>query len=149
MQSTGQSRSNKLDQTRYHDLDALRAFAMLLGIVLHAMLSFVGWPVWPVQDINQSEIYGIPILFIHGFRMPLFFFVSGFFTMLLWKRKGTKELMSNRCKRIVLPFLVFSILLIPLLNHMRSVTEWISPENIASTAEETSSLPTGNSNPKD
>ena len=149
MQSTGQSRSNKLDQTRYHDLDALRAFAMLLGIVLHAMLSFVGWPVWPVQDINQSEIYGIPILFIHGFRMPLFFFVSGFFTMLLWKRKGTKELMSNRCKRIVLPFLVYSILLIPLLNHMRSVTEWISPENIASTAEETSSLPTGNSNPKD
>jgi len=80
---------------------------MLLGIVLHAMLSFVGWPVWPVQDINQSEFYGIPILFIHGFRMPLFFFVSGFFTMLLWKRKGTKELMSNRCKRIVLPPYLF------------------------------------------
>ncbi len=122
---------------------------MLLGIVLHAMLSFVGWPVWPVQDINQSEFYGIPILFIHGFRMPLFFFVSGFFTMLLWKRKGTKELMSNRCKRIVIPFLVFNILLIPLLNQMRTVTAWISPENIVSMSEKTLSLSTGNRIPQD
>ena len=122
---------------------------MLLGIVLHAMLSFVGWPVWPVQDINQSEFYGIPILFIHGFRMPLFFFVSGFFTMLLWKRKGTKELMSNRCKRIVLPLIFFSILLIPLLNHMRSVTAWITPENISNDSEEIVSLPSANNKATD
>jgi peptidoglycan/LPS O-acetylase OafA/YrhL len=122
---------------------------MLLGIVLHAMLSFVGWPVWPVQDINQSEFYGIPILFIHGFRMPLFFFVSGFFTMLLWKRKGTKELMSNRCKRIVLPFIFFSILLIPLLNHMRSITAWITPENISNDSEEIVSFPSASIQAKD
>ena len=58
---------------RYHDLDALRAVAMLLGIVLHGMLSFVGWLIWPVQDASQSELYGIPVMFIHGFRMSLFF----------------------------------------------------------------------------
>ena len=32
------------------DLDALRAFAMLLGIVLHGLLSFINIPLWPVQD---------------------------------------------------------------------------------------------------
>jgi peptidoglycan/LPS O-acetylase OafA/YrhL len=108
---------------------------MLLGVGLHAMLSFVGWPVWPVQDSNQSELYGIPILFIHGFRMPLFFFVSGFFTMMLWKRKGAQALICNRFKRIVLPFFFFGILLIPLLNHMRSVTAWIAPESISETSD--------------
>ena len=30
--------------TRRHDLDALRAFAMLLGIALHAVLSFTSEP---------------------------------------------------------------------------------------------------------
>ncbi len=29
-----------LEKKRYHDLDALRAFAMLLGIVLHGVISF-------------------------------------------------------------------------------------------------------------
>ena len=34
---------------RRHDLDALRAFAMLLGIALHGALSFmpVAWPTSP------------------------------------------------------------------------------------------------------
>ena len=34
--------------TRRHDLDALRAFAMLLGIALHAAPSFMDFP-WVVQ----------------------------------------------------------------------------------------------------
>ena len=38
---------------RWHDLDALRGFAMLLGIGLHAALAF--FPLfWPVQDRHAS-----------------------------------------------------------------------------------------------
>ena len=37
---------------RWHDLDALRGFAMLLGIVLHAAMSFLGG-VWSVDDIHS------------------------------------------------------------------------------------------------
>ena len=45
--------------SRYHHLDALRAFAMLLGIVVHALLSFAGFLFWPVQDIHQNAaVYG-------------------------------------------------------------------------------------------
>ena len=43
-----------LPPTRYHDLDALRAFAMLLGILLHAVLSFNQTPIWPAQDNFQD-----------------------------------------------------------------------------------------------
>lgn len=43
-----------VDQKRYHDLDALRGFAMLLGIVLHGLMSFMPIPLPVPQDINQS-----------------------------------------------------------------------------------------------
>ena len=41
---------------RYHDLDALRAFAMLLGIALHGFCSFFPLPIWPAQDAYKPEI---------------------------------------------------------------------------------------------
>jgi peptidoglycan/LPS O-acetylase OafA/YrhL len=113
---------------RYHDLDALRAFAMLLGIVLHGMLSFwslVPEEIWPAQDVNQSINYGVPFLFIHGFRMSLFFFVSGFFTMMMWQRRGTGGLLVHRAKRIVLPFFVFGFLVFPMLNNMNAFADWV------------------------
>ena len=99
-------------------MDALRSYAMLLGIVLHGLLSFLPIPIWPVQDINQSEFYYIPLMFIHGFRMSLFFFISGFFTMMMWQKRGTLSLLRHRIKRIVLPFLIFGALLFPILNNM-------------------------------
>ena len=124
---------------RYHDLDALRAFAMLLGIVIHGLLSFVGWSVWPVQDVNQSELYGIPVMFIHGFRMSLFFFVSGFFTMMMWEKRGSAGLLVHRFKRIVLPFFVLGFLIFPMLNNMKALADWVGErreERVAETSED-------------
>ena len=124
---------------RYHDLDALRAFAMLLGIVIHGLLSFVGWSVWPVQDVNQSELYGIPVMFIHGFRMSLFFFVSGFFTMMMWEKRGSAGLLVHRSKRIVLPFFVLGLLIFPMLNNMKALADWVGEgreERVAETSED-------------
>ena len=124
---------------RYHDLDALRAFAMLLGIVIHGLLSFVGWSVWPVQDVNQSELYGIPVMFIHGFRMSLFFFVSGFFTMMMWEKRGSTGLLVHRFKRIVLPFFVLGFLIFPMLNNMKALADWVGEgreERVAETSED-------------
>ena len=48
-----------LEKKRYHDLDALRAFAMLLGIALHANISFMGEEYWPVRD-TQSPAWAVP-----------------------------------------------------------------------------------------
>ena len=72
--------------TRRHDLDALRALAMLLGIALHAALSFMDFP-WVVQDRVRAPEFGFVVSAIHGFRMPLFFMMSGFFTAMLWRRR--------------------------------------------------------------
>ncbi|WP_160149358.1 acyltransferase family protein [Roseiconus lacunae] len=97
---------------RRHDLDALRAIAMLLGIVLHAALSFTAIP-WTVQDTRQSDVYSILFAAIHGFRMPLFFLLSGFFTAMLWRKRGLRALIKHRGKRIALPLLIGCFTIIP------------------------------------
>lgn len=129
-----------LEKKRYHDLDALRACAMLLGIVLHGALSFFPMPIWPAQDLSQPvfevpavlaapseqarlesptkySLYEFMLHAIHGFRMPLFFLVSGFFTAMLWRNRGLKQLAKHRAKRILLPLAIFLpiiwILIIP------------------------------------
>ncbi len=99
----------EMQQKRYHDYDALRAFAMLLGIVLHGVMSFVELPpgMWPAQDIRQNtSVYGFVLHALHGFRLPLFFMMSGFFTSMLWRKRGLWKLIAHRAKRILLPLVV-------------------------------------------
>ena len=106
------SNPTKYSIARRHDLDALRAIAMLLGIVLHAALSFAPIP-WTVQDTQQSEFYYILFSFIHGFRMPLFFVVSGFFTAMLWRKRGLASLLKHRFMRIFLPMVLGCVTIVP------------------------------------
>ncbi|MEM9644454.1 MAG: acyltransferase family protein [Planctomycetota bacterium] len=99
---------------RRHDLDALRAIAMLLGIVLHAALSFTSVP-WPVHDTQPGEIYHVLFACVHGFRMPLFFLLSGFFTAMLWRKRGLVSLVKHRCKRILLPLFFGCVTIVPVM----------------------------------
>lgn len=104
--------------SRRHDLDALRAFAMLLGIGLHAALSFTPFP-WPAQDSRQDDIFELFFVVVHGFRMPLFFVVSGFFTAMLWRQKGLQALLKHRFQRVFIPCLLGLVTVIP-------ATHWAS-----------------------
>lgn len=102
-----------LDKSRRHDLDALRAAAMLLGIIYHASLSFALGLGWMVQDVSQSRICYVFQAFVHGFRMQLFFVISGFFTAMLWRSKGLKSLLWHRFRRVLLPCLVGLVTVVP------------------------------------
>lgn len=99
---------------RRHDLDALRAFAMLLGIALHAALSYTGFP-WAVQDTRTHEGFVWLFAAIHGFRMPLFILVSGYFTMMLWRRRGLTALVKQRTLRVLVPCLLGLVTVVPAL----------------------------------
>lgn len=99
---------------RRHDLDALRAFAMLIGVGLHAALAFIP-DAWIVQDSQTNEWFGIFLAATHGFRMPVFFVMSGFFTAMLWRRRGLMPLLQHRFKRIFIPFLLGCVTIVPLL----------------------------------
>lgn len=104
-------------ETRFHSLDMVRACALLLGIVLHATMSFlpgfrqVGWP---INDVSPSLTLGVVFYSIHIFRMTLFFTLAGFFARLIHERYGTRAFVRNRLKRVALPLVVFWPLVLPL-----------------------------------
>ncbi|GAA4280286.1 acyltransferase family protein [Gaetbulibacter aestuarii] len=103
---------------RLHALDALRAIMMMLGIVLHATITYIGGKPssgWPLRDPSAENLFLDWLLStIHNFRMPIFMLIAGFFAALLFYDRSPKKMIINRAKRILYPFLVFIVLLWPL-----------------------------------
>lgn len=112
-QSPIPSTASDAPEERRHDLDALRAAAMLLGIAYHVALSFSLGDGWIVRDVSQSKALYIFQAFVHGFRMQLFMILSGFFTAMLWRKRGLKVLLWHRFRRVLLPCLVGLITVVP------------------------------------
>lgn len=92
---------------RLHGLDALRAGALLLGIVLHSLLPFVPGLPWLVNDSQTSWLAGAPVYVIHLFRMALFMLLAGYFGRLVLQRRGPAAYLRDRVVRILLPLIVF------------------------------------------
>src|SRR6056297_1407596 len=100
---------------RLHALDSLRAIMMMLGLVLHSVLTYIGgepYAAWKIRDplyFNTNlEWIGS---WIHVFRMPIFMVVAGFFAALLFYERGERRMIKNRMNRITYPFLVFVVIL--------------------------------------
>jgi glucan biosynthesis protein C len=93
---------------RIYSLDALRAIMMLLGIVLHASLTFGSHEYgqfWPIKNPENNILFDLIVALIHFFRMPVFFVVAGYFGALLYYKKGAEKMLINRVKRILFPFI--------------------------------------------
>ena len=94
---------------RIHYLDNLRAWAMLLGVVFHAGLAYAepAQQVWLATDRYSSVVLDAVMWFLHLFRMPLFFLLSGYFAALLIERRGIQKFLWNRMLRIAAPLVLF------------------------------------------
>jgi len=106
-----------MNDERFHAFDTLRASALLLGIVLHATMSFLnGFRElrFPIADVSQSLTLEVFFFVVHMFRMLLFFLVAGLFARLLMQRLGTGGFVRNRLRRVGLPLVIFYPLLLPL-----------------------------------
>ena len=103
---------------RLHALDAVRAFALLLGVVFHAGFSFLPGlipGIWAMTDNSPSTAIGVLLFTSHMFRMTLFFFVAGFFGHMLFHRQGARGFWVNRAKRILVPLVAGWLVLFPVI----------------------------------
>lgn len=103
-------------QTRRYDIDALRVIAIGLLLIYHtaicfqpwgAMIGFLvaprGWPeIWPAMTM------------LNVWRIPLLFFVSGMGLQMAMRRRTLKQIWLDRCKRIGIPLLFGSLVVVPL-----------------------------------
>ncbi len=102
---------------RFYALDGLRATMMLLGVVIHSVISYGAIEYgrgWGYDDTATTPVADLIVIFIHVFRMPIFFVLAGFFAALLYLRRGPAGLARNRVVRIVIPFVIGWAVLFPL-----------------------------------
>ncbi|MBK6295645.1 MAG: acyltransferase family protein [Rhodoferax sp.] len=92
-------------RTRNHSLDAARGILMILGIVLHTANVYAVGSNWLITDPGKHPVFGVLVSAIHVFRMPTFFWISGYFCALTFERGGSKSLLTKRLPRLAVPLL--------------------------------------------
>ena len=92
---------------RLHGLDAVRAIALLLGLVVHASMSWLPGAqyFWVTHDATPSALAGLVFYVPHMFRMLLFFVLAGFFARMARERMGAGGFVRDRFNRIGVPLL--------------------------------------------
>lgn len=85
---------------RYHALDWARVTAMFLGVFYHLPIAFLGGGFFLMNPKMPIDNW------LHSFRMPLFFLISGFFAKMMLERYGLKRYLTRRWWRIGAPLLV-------------------------------------------
>lgn len=100
--------NQQVDSGRLHALDNLRAIMMWLGIVLHVALNHLTQDSpMPWRDPASSPVANLLMIFIHSFRMPVFFILAGFLAAMMVEKYGYKTMLRKRARRIALPFALF------------------------------------------
>jgi glucans biosynthesis protein C len=102
---------------RYHAFDALRGTAMFLVIGLHAAIGYVSRDIpgvlWCVRDAPTIALFDWFCWWSMGVSNPLYFTIAGFFAVGLYDSRGFRAFLVNRARRILIPFLVGVVTVLP------------------------------------
>ena len=101
---------------RRYDIDWLRVITIGLLLIYHIAIVFQPWGVFIgfIQSADSWESLWIPMSMLNIWRIPLLFFVSGMGVCFAIKKRNWKELMTERSKRILMPFMFGLIFIVPL-----------------------------------
>ena len=103
---------------RRHDIDWLRVIAIGLLLIYHIAIIFQPWAMF-VGFIRSNELLeGLwkPMTMLNVWRIPLLFYVSGMGLYFAMRKRNWWQLLLERTKRILLPFLFGVVAIAPL--HM-------------------------------
>jgi len=106
---------------RIYYLDNLRSFALLLGLVFHTFIVYSSGIGYTVKSQETSQFYTWFVLWVHTFRMPLFFLLSGYFSELLFTKKGEIYFYQSRFTRVGIPILVGLLFFAPVDGYFKEI----------------------------
>jgi glucan biosynthesis protein C len=98
----------------FHDMDAVRAALMLLGLPYHVARCYASNRAYAVVSPDSSLPLTLLSGLLHSFRMEAFFIVAGLFAAMLLSRSGWRAFLTSRALRIGLPMLACLAVLPPL-----------------------------------
>lgn len=112
---------------RVYFLDNLRAFVILLVVVLHGSMTYMAYapPWWYVLDPQNSLFFTLLVLLIDIPIMLIMFFIAGYFALPSLNKRGPGEFIKDKFVRVGLPWLAGGLFLAPptayLIYYTRSV----------------------------
>ncbi len=93
----------------YHDIDAARSVLMFLSVALHSGTVYAPARPWITDNVDRVAFFDWLIFGLHLFITPTFFFVGGFFTVLLLKRRALGDFLWNRFLRTMVPLISIAV----------------------------------------
>ena len=105
-----------LTTERRYDIDWLRVIAIGLLMIYHIGFVFLPWGVFIGFIQNGESIDSIwnPMSMLNVWRIPLLFFVSGMGVRFAIQRRNWKQLILERTRRILVPFVFGIFCIVPL-----------------------------------
>jgi glucan biosynthesis protein C len=111
---------------RLHYLDTLRVLAVFMVFLLHAAVPFTMMD-WQVNNAETSMAASVFfIAFLAPWGMPFFFLLAGATAWFSLRRRTARQFAGERVRRLLIPFLVGSVLITPL----QAYIEWMSRTDI-------------------
>ena len=127
-------------RVHYHDIDGARSLLMFLSVALHAGTVYAPARPWITGNIVRHDFFDWLIFGFHLFITPTFFFVGGFFTVLLLRRRTVIDFLKNRMLRTAVPLITIALTFNMIEHYLRyldnvgndSFWSWIGSEHFVS-----------------
>ncbi|MDJ0751870.1 MAG: acyltransferase family protein [Ardenticatenaceae bacterium] len=118
---------------RLHFLDNLRTLIIFFVVVVHTSgLYLMGdtWSwFWIVEDPSNNSVSGLIFLVLDIFLMATLFFISGYLAPPSLKKKSPGEFFWSKFRRLIIPWLIAVLTLIPLYKVIFLYSRGLPQEN--------------------
>ncbi|GAB4025262.1 hypothetical protein GCM10028809_05170 [Spirosoma gilvum] len=112
MQTQPISKAQLTTGTRRYDLDWLRVIAILTLLFYHTGMIYVSWG-WHIKSAQHSQPMEEVMRWLHLWRMPLLFFISGAGTFFALKKRSFGSYAGERVRRLFVPLVFGMFVIVP------------------------------------
>ena len=108
--------------------DILRVIMVILLIFFHCGVSFmrssISPEIWSYKNETTSIVFDAILGFIHTFRHPTFFIISGFVSEMMYKKYSATQVFKKRFERLFIPFIIIVLLFSHLVHYLLNYLEF-------------------------
>lgn len=104
---------------RFDYIDNLRLYMTILVVLVHLAVTYSGIGGWILTDVKGeldapcTVVFGLFQCLTQGYFMGAFFFISGFFVVRSYEKKGAGKFLKDRFFRLGIPFLIYVLIIWP------------------------------------
>jgi peptidoglycan/LPS O-acetylase OafA/YrhL len=101
-------------------LDHIRYLMVVLVVIYHSVAAYA--TVAPHFPYHDTSFFAADVIreLLDVFMMPVLFFVAGYFALASLEKKGVREFLKDKGKRLLIPWVLAVLVLVPLLTYSKA-----------------------------